>query len=170
MHNSLFSRLRCFVAEDSEGGALVEMALILPMLMIFITGMVWVGLALNNYMVLTNSVSTGARAFALSPDVTTTSGAITDPCTYAVDTANSASPGLQSVGVTYKVTYTVLGTGKSTTYPSSGTAAKSVSCSGITTTVGDTVQLNAYYPFTVMMYGIAKQNLSLQAASVEVVQ
>jgi Flp pilus assembly protein TadG len=169
VQNSLFSRLRCFVAEDSEGNAMVEMALLLPMLMVFITGMVWVGMALNNYMVLTNSVSTGARAFALSPDVTTTSGAITDPCAYAVSTANAASPSLQSVGVTYQVTYTVAGTGKSTKYPS-GSAAKSVSCAGIDTTVGDTVQLHAYYPFTVLMYGFPNQSLSIQAASYEVVQ
>jgi Flp pilus assembly protein TadG len=165
MKNYLVARMRRMIASE-DGSPLIEMALILPMLMVFITGMVWIGIGINHYMVLTNAVSAGARAFAISPAVSIGSGPVTDPCTYGINTANSAAPSLQSLGVTYTVTYTVTNTGKSTKY----TPGKTVTCSGITTTVGDTVRLDATAPFTIYMYGFAKHNLNILASSTEVMQ
>jgi len=47
--------------KGDEGSALVEFALILPMLMLLTTGMLIFGVAMNNYLQLTNAVSVGAR-------------------------------------------------------------------------------------------------------------
>lgn len=157
-------------AASEEGGSLVEFALVLPLTMALILGMFTFGVALSNYMVLTNAVASGARAFAISPAVTITTGSgstqsITDPCAYAIQMANLAAPTLKTSNITYTVTYTPASPSgsKSTTYTSG-------SCSGISTAVGDTVQLQGSYPYTLLLYGYAPSTLNLQARSAELVQ
>jgi len=159
----------CKPSVDSEcGSSLVELALVLPMMMVLITGMYSIGIALSNYVMLTNAVGTGARAFAISPAVTINTGSgttatITDPCAYAIQMATQATPTIPAGGVTYTFTYTSLATGKSTNYQK-GT------CSGISTSVGDTVQMQALYPYNFLLYGFRPGTLNLQARSAELVQ
>lgn len=166
MKKSMISRMRHLLNSDSEGGALVEMALILPMMMLLITGMFSVGMALSYYMMLTNGISAGARAFAISPQVSITSGGksvpITDPCAYAVQMATQATPTINSKAITYTFTYTPAG-GTSVQY-TNGT------CDGLTTNVGDFVQMQASYPYSLFLYGFGPSTLNIQARSAEVMQ
>lgn len=154
--------------KSDEGGSLVEFALVLPMMLVLITGMYSVGMALSSYMVLTNAVADGARAFAISPAVTVNlgsgkTGPITDPCAYAIQTATQASPLIPSGSVTYTITYTVASTGTSTKY-TTGT------CNNLAMTVGDTVALQASYSYNLLLYGFKPGTVNLQARSVELVQ
>jgi len=150
---------------ETEGGSLVEFALILPCMMLLITGMVWFGIALNNYIVLTNAVGNGARALALARGQVTPSLAGTDPCAYSVQTANAAAPLLNTGSITYSVDWT--------TYNSSGAALVTSyddSCPGLTLNANDSISFKAVYPFTVLIYGWKPTRLNLTAQTAELVQ
>ncbi|HEX3891824.1 MAG TPA: TadE/TadG family type IV pilus assembly protein [Terracidiphilus sp.] len=157
-------QLRDLRGED--GGSLVEFALVAPLMMMLITGMFSVGIALNNYMVLTNGVSAGARAFALSRGITVTTSSggtsqITDPCAYAVQIAKQAAPNLNSSAASFAITWT----------PNGGTAANyTTTCSGITLNSGDSVQVKASYPISMIVYGWRPGALSLTGQTTELVQ
>lgn len=152
---------------SESGGSIVEFALIVPMMMVLITGMYSMGMALSYYMILTNAASVGARAFAISPEVTITTGkttqAITDPCAYAIQMATQATPTINSNSITYTITYTPTSTGKSVNY-TTGT------CNNLSTSVGDFVQLKASYPYSLLLYGFRPATLNVQARSAEVMQ
>jgi Flp pilus assembly protein TadG len=155
--------------KSERGGSLVEFALVLPMMMVLITGMYSFGLALSSYMVLTNAVSAGARAFAISPAVTVNvaggkTAQISDPCDYAVQMAKVASPTIPAGAVTYTITYTFVATGKSTTYTYPTT------CNNLATTVGDNVQVQGVYNYNLLLYGFKPGSVKLQARSAELVQ
>lgn len=157
---------------ETDGGSLVEFALILPMMMILITGMFSIGIALNSFISLTNGVNAGARAFAMSRLVTVkTAGGgtttITDPCAYAVQAAQSTSPGVASGSVTFQITWTTTnssGTSVSTSY--------SNTCPGLGSSIsaGDNVQMKASYPFTLILYGWRPGSLAIQAQTAELIQ
>ncbi len=51
---------------DQRGQALVEFALVLPLLVTLLFGIVQFGIAFNNYLVLTDAVRAGARTAAVS--------------------------------------------------------------------------------------------------------
>src|ERR1700719_3458765 len=86
---------------DCAGGPAVEFALVLPMLLLLLVGMIEFGLTLNNYIMLTEAVRSGARQFAISRGGTT-------PYTDAVSQIHGAAAGLNPSGVT--ITLSVNGT------------------------------------------------------------
>lgn len=140
-----------------SGQSLVEFAMVAPLLLLAVTGILWFGLALNNYQVLTNAVGDGARAFALSRGQTT----VTDPCAYAVTTVKGAAPNLTASQLTFTMIYT----------PTGGTAKTySTTCSGITLNTGDTIEMTVTYPFAVNVLGWGAKQLTLSAQLTELVQ
>src|SRR5580700_7669955 len=84
---------RLDLAADCAGGPAVEFALVLPMLLLLLIGMIEFGLTLNNYIMLTEAVRSGARQFAISRGGTT-------PYTDAVNQIHGAAAGLNPSGVT----------------------------------------------------------------------
>ena len=56
---------------EQHGAALVEFAVVLPLLCLLLLGIARFGLALNNYLVLTDAVRVGGRNLALSRGATT---------------------------------------------------------------------------------------------------
>ncbi len=150
---------------SNDGGSLVEFALVLPMMMVLITGMSSFAIALNNYMVLTNAVGSGARAIALSRGQTIPAVASTDPCAYAVQMANNSSPNLNQSRVSYSVAWSSTDAGGTVT-----TNNYTTSCPGVALNAGDTVQLRATYPFTPMVYGMSASVLNLASQTAELVQ
>jgi Flp pilus assembly protein TadG len=163
----IVDRIRGIIGPGQEGGSLVEFALVLPMMMILITGMFSIGLALNNYMMLTNSVGGGARALALTRGQTTPALAATDPCAYAVQVAQNAAPGINQNGTTYTIVWTPV-TGTGGTYTSSTTT--SAVCPGVSFGAGDSVEVQASYPFTLIVYGWRPGALNIMAQTTELVQ
>ena len=62
---SLSERLYLRTRND-RGQSLVEFAVCLPVLLLILTGIFTFGIALNNYLMMTNAVSIGARYLAIS--------------------------------------------------------------------------------------------------------
>ena len=61
-----------------DGQAIVELALVLPVLLLLLVGILKFGLLYNNYITLTDSVRVGARSLSLGRG-------LHDPCTPALD-------------------------------------------------------------------------------------
>ena len=159
------TRARGLQRAGEDGGSLVEFSLVLPMMVMLITGMATFGIAINNYMVLTNSVGAGARTLALARGQTTPALAASDPCAYAVQVANNAAPSLNSSSVTYTIVWTTInssGTAVSTTY--------SNTCPGLSLNAGDSMQVQGSYPFTLIVYGWKPGALNMIARTTELVQ
>jgi Flp pilus assembly protein TadG len=116
-HCGLFKR----VASEERGAALVETALVMPILMTVIFGMIEMGIMLNNYMQLTNAVAIGGEVLAVDR------GNTTDPCADASNAVLAAAPGLNPANLTF----TVILNGVQQT-PHTG----SISCSSTSTSTG----------------------------------
>ncbi len=159
---STFAALfRGLLSARSEGGALVEFALVVPMMLLLMTGMFSIGIALNNYTVLTNGVSTGARAFALARG----QSGVTDPCAYATQITQQAASSLKSSSITYSMAWTTTNSAGATV-----TTNYTNTCSGIALNAGDTVQVQATYPVPMIMYGWAPGTIHITGQSFEMVQ
>jgi Flp pilus assembly protein TadG len=156
------------LAED--GSTVVETAIVLPILLIVLTGIFSFGIILNQYLVLTNAVNGGARAFAMSEQPSTSESmmASADPCAGTATIIQNSASNLSASNITYTIIYTVNKTGTATTYTGTGTSAPS--CAGLVMNQYDTVQVQAVYPVTPVMYGWASKSLSLTAQSTELVQ
>jgi Flp pilus assembly protein TadG len=153
--------LRRFLGARSEGGALVEFALVVPMMLLLMTGMFSIGIALNNYTVLTNGVSTGARAFALARG----QSGVTDPCAYAAQITQQAAASLKSSSLTYSMAWTTTNSAGATV-----TTNYTNTCSGIALNAGDTIQVQATYPVPMIVYGWAPGTIHITGQSFEMVQ
>jgi Flp pilus assembly protein TadG len=84
-----------------KGIAAIEFALIAPVFLFLLLGMVQFGLTIGNYVMLTNAVSVGAMQFAISRSDTT-------PYTDTVNAIKSAAPTLTPASLT--ITLSVNGT------------------------------------------------------------
>lgn len=143
------------------GGSLVEFALVLPVLMLIITGLFSVSIALNSYSLLTNDVNAGARTLALSRGQTTPALAASDPCAYAIKAANNAAPLLSKSTIAYNITWT----------PQTGSGGSyTTTCPGLVMAAGDSIQLKAVYPAPLAIYGWRPVSLNLTAQTSELVQ
>ena len=148
------------LSESESGQALIEFAVSLPLLLLIVTGILTFGLALNNYVVLTNATDTGARALAIS------SGQTTDPCATAVNAIYAAAPILKPASFTFNFVlngahYT--GTTCSSASYMTGAAANLVHQTP--------AQVTVTYPCSLAVFGINyAPACSLQAQTTELVQ
>ena len=131
---------------DDAGQSAVELALCLPALLMVVTGIATFGLALNNYVTLTEATSVGARQISVQR------GQTGDPCALASSALQSAAPLLKYTGsastglaMTFKVYTTATA---STTY-----SAMPATCSAAALTQGMPVTVTATYPCTLQVYG-----------------
>lgn len=147
------------LCRGERGSALVEFALILPMMLMLTTGLLVFGVAMNNYLQLTNAVSIGARALAV--DAGTTAGA--DPCAAGVTAIENAAPALTPGNLTF-------------TFTLNGTAYPQVSCNTTAAannlSSGTTVTVTATYPLNLSVFGrvFSQSHAVLSATSTELVQ
>ncbi|MGD0628883.1 MAG: TadE family protein [Terracidiphilus sp.] len=154
-------RILALLRIGERGSALVEMALIMPMLLVLTTGIFVFGIAMNNYVTLTNAVSVGARTVALNAQLTT------DPCAVASAAIEAAAPSLNSSKLNFS--YSFNGSpysGSSCNSSSIDTGAAGNLASGTTVTV------TATYPLNLSVFGtqMSPSNAVLQATSTELVQ
>ncbi len=149
------SRLR-----DNEGSALVEFAVVLPVLLLVLTGIFTFGVAMNNYNELTEAVNTGARQLAISR------GQTTDPCATTVAAVYAAAPTLNQSKLAFS-------------FALDGTAYSGTSCSSSSTTTGaagnlvegQAAEVSVTYPCNLAIYGInLAPSCTLQAQTTELVQ
>ena len=158
---TLEGRCRSLPWKGDEGSALVEFALILPMLLMLTTGVLVFGVAMNNYLQLTNAVSVGARAVAMS------SGITLDPCATASSAIIAAAPALNSSKMTFS--YSLNGNPQSGTSCSSSSLTSGAAAELVT---GTTVVVTAQYPLNLSVFGqeFSANSAVLQATSSELVQ
>jgi Flp pilus assembly protein TadG len=150
-------RLRCF---NENGQAMVEIALVLPILLLVVTGILTFGLAFNNYVLLTEATGIGARTLAISR------GATTDPCATAASAIIAAAPLLTPANLSF--TFVLNGA----TY----TGASCSSGSSTTGAAGNLVQganavVTVNYPCSLAVFGANyAPQCSLRAQMTEFVQ
>ncbi len=168
--------LRNLLSPHSEGGALVEMALVVPVMMTLITGMASFGIALNNYLLLSHAANVGARYMAINQG-NFTNGATTNPCAMAATQIQAAAVGIPASQISYSITLTPTATGTATTYTSSnGTTGfgSGTSCATGGTanmgTGGGIVTVTVSRPFTPFIVLWSNKALSLVATTTEIIQ
>lgn len=145
---------------SEDGQSLVEFAVTLPVLLLVVTGLCSFGIAVNNYLQLTEAVSVGARQLAISR------GQTTDPCATASNATIAAAPLLTKANLTFKFTL-------------NGTAYTGTSCSSSSTTSGAAANLSqgatatmlVTYPCSLKVYGATLvSSCVLTAQTAEAVQ
>ena len=140
------------VRVNERGTALIEFALVLPVLLITMTGMAASAIALHNLLVLTNAVNSAAQQLSFSR------GQTTDPCATAYAAINNAAPGMAS-GMTF--TFVINGSSYSGKTCTAGAAGM---------VQGATAEVTATYPCTVVYYGTILSACTLKAQLTEYIQ
>jgi Flp pilus assembly protein TadG len=141
---------------NEKGQSVVELAFVLPVLFLVVTGLFTFGLAVNNNLMLTNAVNNGAQLLAISR------GQTTDPCATAIAAVTNAAPLLTASSLNF--TFVLNGT----TY-----AAGTTSCTAGAANLlqGTTAQVTATYPCNLTVYGVNfAPTCNLQAQTTELVQ
>jgi Flp pilus assembly protein TadG len=135
------SRAKRFRGE--EGGALLEFAVALPLLMTVLTGACSFSLAFYSLQQLGNAVAGAAQIVAAEQ------GVLTDPCATAVTSVTGALPGWTASKITYTLVITD-SSGDAHTY--GPTAGSSFSCTGGASeeAAGEPVALTVSYAYTWM--------------------
>lgn len=129
-----------------DGNALVEFAIVLPMMMVVITGLFSFGITINNRLELTQAVGSGAQYLQLIRSSTS------DPCKDVASAVRGNAINLHPGNLNLSVTLTD-NNGNTTTQ--SGAAA-SFSCAGTQSSLvtGGTATVSATYPCTLLVYGL----------------
>jgi Flp pilus assembly protein TadG len=144
--------LRARLRPAEEGGALVEMALILPVLAMLVLGIMSVGTMFMNYLDLTEATGSGAQYLQLIRTSTT------DPCMATYTAITQAAPNLTPANLSLKFTL-------------NGTAVSGDTCSGYQSDLvaGEPVSVTATYPCNLQIYGVnfAPTGCTLSATATE---
>lgn len=169
-------RLKELLNSQSEGGALVETALVVPLILVLITGMASFGIALNNYLVLTHAADIGARYVAINQG-NFTNGATTNPCAMAAGQIQAAAVAIPASKISYVITLTPTSGGTANTYTSNNGASgfgSGSSCatggSGNMGTGGGTVTVSVSYSVSPFVVFWSSRALNLTATTTEIIQ
>jgi len=142
-------RLRSLLHGGQEGSALVEIALIMPMILGLLTAIFTFAIGFNNQLTLTSAVGAGAQYLQLIRTTTT------DPCkdtlTAIQNAAQTLTPGSISLSFSFN-----------------GTAVTGNSCPGdqVDLAQGQPVTVSATYPCVLMIYGTKFTNTCQLSAKV----
>lgn len=168
--------LRDLLTARNEGGALVETALVVPVMLTLITGMASFGIALNNYLVLSHAADVGARYLAINQG-NFTNGTTTNPCAMAATQIQAAAVGIPASQLSYSITLTPTAAGTATTYTSTnGTSGfgSGSSCAtsgaGNMGTGGGIVAVSVSHPVSPFVVFWSNRTLNLTAATTEIIQ
>jgi Flp pilus assembly protein TadG len=155
-------RLLGLLRRGEQGSALVETALVFSLVVMpLTTGVLIFGVAMNNYLQLTNAVSIGARTMALNGGITL------DPCAAAVSAIEAAAPALSPSKLTFS--FSLNGN------PESGTTCAATSLTSAPASylaAGTQASVTATYPLNLSIFGkiFSANNAVLKATSTELVQ
>lgn len=136
-----------------RGGSFVEFTLVMPILMLTMTGLVSFGFALHNDLMLTNATNTGAQLLAISR------GQTTDPCATAYTSIGGAAPSLKAL---LSLTFVINGATYTATNTCTAGAANMVQ--------GASAQITATYPCTLAVFGMSFPGCKLQTQITEFIQ
>lgn len=135
--------------QQRGGQSVIEFAIVLPVMLIMLTGLLWWGLVFLDYFNLTNAVDAGSRTLALYRGTVTDTW---DPCNATVTALYNAAPRLSQSNLNITITITPYG-GSSASYP----PGQSGSCTSqsLGTQGGGTVQVQATYPLQLPIFNWA---------------
>jgi Flp pilus assembly protein TadG len=168
---SFMTRIRARRGKGESGQSLVEFALVLPVILLVLAGIMELGIIMNQYQILTYATGVGARAFALSRGQSSYSPySATDPCEYAYDVAVAAMPSINTSNLQMTIVYTPPG-GSTKTWSgvtgTSGCASESLGTADINGTVTVQVTYSATPP---VFFGIKALTANLSASGSEQIQ
>jgi len=150
---SFRQQIRRFLLRLNEGNAIVETALVLPILMMLMMAIYSIGTAYSNQLSLTNAVQQGAIAVSMQYD-----GG--DLCQTASNAIVAAAPTLNPATITYTLVvnntsvYPTVSSGASSYGPTKG----SFSCGGapqLSEGTGANITVMATYPCNLNLYGLS---------------
>lgn len=156
-------------SKDEEGGqALVEFALVMPLVLLLVMTIIQFGIMLSDYSSLVDAARSGARALALG-----TSRA-SDPCDPAVAAAMASSAGQ----------ITIPSGDIAPTFPSPATAGEdycgtSSSCTYVydkscntngAEVAGDQAEVTIAYPYKLSVFGLGILNITLTTSSTDSIE
>ena len=162
------------LARSERGSGVVEMALVLPMLLTIVMGIIAFGIAFNNYLVLTNATGSGALGLA------SIRGQGQDICTLTSQTVTGAATNLTPAKMRFTVNIYAPPTG--TAAPCTGSAALTGTGSGVfacgiigtnaAISENGCAQITVTYPLSLMVYGhnFAPAGSVLTAQTTEAIQ
>src|SRR5579871_6740958 len=93
-HSSVVAWVRAFFGRDNEGGALVEMAVSLPIMLLIMTGIFSFSIALYQKLQLAEAVGNAGRMLAVDRGSQ-------DPCADAATAIYAAAPGLAKSQISF---------------------------------------------------------------------
>jgi len=138
---------------NQRGNAVIEFTLVVPFLLLVMTGMASFGFALHNDLILTNAVNTGAQQLAFSR------GQTNDPCATAYSAISSAAPSLTS---SLSLSFVINGNTYSSTTSCPSAASGMVQ--------GASAQITGTYPCVLAVVGQKFSSCTLQSQVAEVIQ
>jgi Flp pilus assembly protein TadG len=148
---SVCGRLYCSLCSRAQGQSLVEFALVLPILMMILTGIFSIGMFVQSYQQLTYVENQGLVTLQQLPD--TSSAA--DPCSAVAAAVIGGAANLRTTG-TNGIQVTITFNTEGVSYPASGTASPTgFTCAAGAAYVydGQSVTLTVTYPCTLSVYG-----------------
>ena len=152
--SSIFLQRLCRAyGPDTQGGALVETAVSLPLVLLLMTGIFSFSVALHQKMELAEAISAGGRVLAVERGDT-------DPCATTTAAITAASPTLSpsNITISYVLNGVSVGSGVTT-------------CAGTSNMVsGGPAQIIATYPTTIGVFGTNWGTFNLGSQITEVVQ
>ncbi len=155
LSKGFFSRFsKSGAARETEGGAMVEIAVTLPLILLVMTGIFSFSIALHQKLTLTQAVSNGGRTLAIERGQS-------DPCSDSYNAMLAAAPTLDPSKLSVSITLKSGGTSY-TTHTCSGTSGAMAA--------GDVAQIVATYPCTLQVYGVNFSQCQLRSQISEVVQ
>jgi Flp pilus assembly protein TadG len=155
MNSSLVSRVRGFVS-NSEGNAMVELGVTLPLVLLVMSGIFGFSLLLYQKVQLAEAVSNCGRYLAVARGDH-------DPCANAMNAVYAAVPSLVQSNITINLTQN--GSTLPTSCPGPGTTgASTILAQGATATV------QVSYSTSLLVYGAQYGNMTLGSKISEVVQ
>jgi Flp pilus assembly protein TadG len=132
-----------------------------------VTGIFTFGIALHDYLELTDAVSIGARLLAVSRGAA-------DPCNAAATAVENAAPFLNWSSPSATITFVLNCTAGSPCGNGNGTSVSGTSCPSSTTTLakGTGAQVTATYPCNLSVFGhnYAPSSCTMTAQTTELIQ
>jgi Flp pilus assembly protein TadG len=152
-------------AGNEAGQSLVEFALVVPALLTVVMGILVFGIAINNYLMLTEAVNVGGRLLAISR-----SSAL-DPCSIAATAVQGAAPSLTPANMTFTITISNT-SGPQGPYGKTCLSTDYTSGAAGYMTQGQPVTLKVTYPCSLKVYGVnyGPSTCLLTAQTTELVQ
>jgi Flp pilus assembly protein TadG len=133
------------IGRAQEGQAMVEFALVLPVLLLLIMGIIQFGILFNNYVTLTDAVRAGARQAAVSRG-------LTDPVAATESRVKKSAAGLKASDLA--ITVTPLD-------PNDGSA---------NWVQGGDVTVKATYPYRINLFGVVVMSGRFESETTERVE